>query len=137
MKKMIAVLAIVLSACGATSKKETASVTRAKPDTVRTVAMYALGNTGQIRIDEVYRVSKDSVQQVVKDSSGSTVSYEKKVVRDTTYWVPIVDTLRDKAGTVQLDSLGKPKMQVNYYPLPPQFIYQDYHKPLRFDIKKQ
>jgi hypothetical protein len=126
----ILVMIALVYASSCTNGNSTAQFKASPPDTATVMAFYALGNTGQARIDQVFRVSKDTTVMEVVDSSGGKITQRKVTRRDTTYWVPLADTLK-KDGAPVLDSVGKLQIKINYAPLPPLYIYQDYNKPLK------
>jgi hypothetical protein len=106
--------------------KGTQSFKPQKEDTVKTVALFVLGNSGELRVDFAFKIKKDMQVPVLVDSSGGTVTTKSKWVRDSVYLVPIADTVRGTDKKPKLDSLGRSSMEVIWYPINKHFILNDF-----------
>lgn len=127
MKKII--LAIALFAVLACKHERSTPLSHQaqKNDTVRTTAIYILGSTREIHVDYCFRITKDTLAFSTIDSTGDQMVAQKKWVRDTSYFVPVQDTVKEN-GRAMLDSLGHPKMRITFYQLPNRYILQDFNK---------
>ena len=87
-----------------------------KRDTTKTLAVYTLPlHPHHVYFDAVYRVIKDSF-------------YTKPVnswAKDTSYYLPRIDTLRDKNNNPIKDSLGNTSIQVLFYLASPNQVVHD------------
>jgi len=121
MKKFIIYLSLIALSCN--GNKEVA-FKRSPPDTIMTLLVYK--NNG-IKWDLGYRLRKDSFMFVGIDS----LTQKKGWARYSEYFVPLIDSLRDKDGKVLIDSVSqKPKVQLRYYPCPINLILADLNKNL-------
>lgn len=111
MKQFLALLLLTLTI--ASCSNSGSSFKRSKNDTVKTLAIYK--TPAGYRYTDVYKVSMDSFMFFDQDSATKV----KKWDRFQQYFVPRVDTL------IGADSLGKPKLQTNYYPVPSSIIIKD------------
>lgn len=118
MKKVVIVplaFVVILFSC----KSGGSNFKHSKSDTIKSWAIYDLQQQG-VRSTDVYTISHDSMYFVDKDSTTKV----KKWARAKDYFVPQVDTVK-VAGVIQLDTLGKPKLTTNYYPIPPSWVVRD------------
>jgi hypothetical protein len=123
MKPLLAtiVLSVLISCSNSSSFK------KSTPDTTKTVAVYT-NRAGALFIDYVVRVASDSFMLVSTDTTTSEVVSKRKWVRDTSYFVPLVDTLRDAANKPVLDSNGKSTLRLWWVPSDKKYIIQDFNK---------
>jgi hypothetical protein len=108
--------AYVLMGCN--RNKPTQAFKHSPSDTIMTLLVYK--NNG-IRWDMGYRIRKDSFMFFGVDS----VTQKKNWTRYAEYFVPLIDSLRDKEGKALFDSTGKAKTQLKYYPCPANLIFGD------------
>lgn len=120
---IIAVAATLLASCN--SNPGGSPQRSSSADTVQSFAKYVID--GKANESVVFLTVKDTFKLTSTDSTADHVTMAKKWVKDTTYFVPITDSLRDSARRPILDTLKKPKMQTKWYPWPRRFIIYDYH----------
>ncbi len=130
-KTAIILLVIIFYSCGS---GETKPIQSSRPDTLATLAKFFITENSW-REDYLDRIIKDSVKGIVDSANGK---FEKKVVRDTTYYFTYADTVRVN-GKPSLDSSGKVKLGLRTVPVPNKWIIIDYNIDLRklfFENKK-
>lgn len=124
MKKTIIILALLVTVISILfSCKEEKRVHNfiPKSDTMQTLALYKPSGR-QITFGIIYRITKDTFK----------VSYQSEKIqwtRDTLYYAPVTDTIRDAATRKpQLDSTGKAKIYTQYLLINKSFVWVDADK---------
>ena len=117
MKRAILILMAVVTFVSCETKKSVNVIP--KSDTIKTLAIYMYNKN--ISYAVIYRITKDTFRMAPVDSLTS----KKQWVKDTMYFIPIQDTVRDEKGKPRLDSLGKFKFVENYYPYRNDLIWLD------------
>ena len=124
----IAIGIIIGIACSGKSKKETPA-TYLKTDTSWTVVAYSYDwNLNDHRITTARRIIQDMEKMVAVDSSGGTVTSEKKRIKDTFYLVPIFEPVMDSTKKIIKTVIGKDSLRVTWTKLPPELLLVDYNK---------
>lgn len=96
------VMAMIIIQAVSCKSKATKLPTKSLPDTSRVIGVFVDLKGEDIRHDIVYRVIKDSIKV---DTSNVLRNI---VTKDSLYFVPVVDSARDRAtGKPSFDSLGK------------------------------
>lgn len=118
-----AVLSLILISCGNTSAPDL-SFKKQPPDTILTTIQYAFRwDYSDYRTATAQKIIKDTFDLIAIDS----ITQRRKMVRDSFYFVQLLDTVRDAKGIV-LDSLGNPKMEAKLFNVPRQIILQDFNR---------
>ncbi len=126
MKKQLLLLGISIITLTSCKNDGVKTFKQSPSDTTKTMCLYVLNNRQQF-LDWTIRVTKDSFMYVKSDTAGNKVTQEKKWIRDTLYFVPVIDTLRDTQGKFILDSLGKPQPKLFWPQAPKKYIIKDFN----------
>lgn len=113
---MIAVVLVLLLIGNAKCNNGGKGFKPSPSDTIKTVCLYVEPLKGNLALDYVIRITKDSVG--LKD--GKVIKF-----RDSLYFTPFITELK-KDGKPVLDSLGKPKVELAWQPHPKNLIIQDF-----------
>lgn len=117
------VIILFISSCN--NKSSSDSGHDSKPDTAHILAYYFSPDSTE-HTEFVFRITKEEFRFAFKDSTSSSLNFAKKWVIDTTYYVPVLDTLRDSIGKAKFDNNGKIQTGITYKgPYPNQFILVD------------
>jgi len=102
-KHILGLVLIVSLIINVKCKNKSASLsTKSLPDTSRVIGVFVDLKGEDIRHDIVYRVIKDSIKVDTSNVMRNIVT------KDSLYFVPVVDSVRDRAtGKPSFDSLGK------------------------------
>lgn len=117
MKKLLIPITIFLTSCGAVTDKE---YKLSKRDTSVVACLYVY-NQKDLKVDLVYRLIKDTIGFTKIDEE----TLKRLPHRDTTYYAPVPDTLRDANGQPVKDSLGNYMWTSVYLLLPKKFFLRD------------
>jgi hypothetical protein len=109
------------------NNNKTESFKHSPNDTLKTVAVYMMGNEGELRYGYTYKVLCDTMTMVKKDSN----SMELKWGRDSLYYIPLVDTIRDKFNKPVKDSIGNYNYSVTWVNIERSNIIHDYNKNIK------
>lgn len=102
--------------------KSSTGFKRNPPDTIRTAVLYYFPPQKGYRLEVVYRISKDSFDYFDLDST----TKKKTWSRVKTYYVPVLDTLRNEFGKPIIDSATKKVKFFTFYPeLGAKFVKSD------------
>jgi hypothetical protein len=117
MKRAIIILMAVVTFVSCETKKSVNVIP--KSDTIKTLAIYMYNKNLSYAV--IYRITKDTFRMAPVDSLTS----KKQWVKDTMYFIPIQDTVRDEKGKPRLDSMGKQMFIENYYPYRNDLVWLD------------
>lgn len=134
MKKAIAVLSlisIIILSCGTSSDNYKHSA----PDSVTTVTLYA-NRAGVLSLDWTVRITQDSFRVLDADTSKDAIVQKRSWGRVTTYYIPILDSIRGKDGKPLADSLNKFQKELIWIPHDTKFIVKDFEFTRPFTLKK-
>lgn len=114
-------LSVLMYAC-TNSNSAPAENSKRPNDTTQIVGVFEMGQQRALRMDFMWRVTKDTLS-ISKDSSKLTWA------RDTSYFAPIQDTIRNPTTYKPvLDSVGKPQLGIFWVPLPRQNVWKEFNK---------
>jgi hypothetical protein len=117
--------------CNESHSNEIPKLTTKSSDTIKTVLAYP--QNGQLIINVGFRIIRDTTVLTTKDS----VTFTKTWTKDTTYFIPITDTVRDKQMKPKLDSIThKPTLTTYYYPVLKKTILLDGNKDIPTILKE-
>jgi hypothetical protein len=126
MKIIILVTACLLAiSCNNNSKH-----VQTKDIRIVTVARYATTEWTKSAEGLVIKIIKDTFSYQNSENSSDQITLKKNWYRDSFYFVPTEDTVKEN-GKIVLDSLKKPKKQLSYHYLPKELLLIDYNKNIK------
>lgn len=117
MKRAIIILMAVVTFISCETKKTVNIIP--KSDTMKTLCIYWYKNEPIYSV--IFRVTKDTFKMVAVDNETS----KKKWTKDTVYFIPVTDTVRDVKGLPLRDTLGAYKFLTQYFTYPNNLIWLD------------
>ena len=95
-----------------------------KPDTIKTLMLYAAPDKDQLQYELGYRIIKDILKFVKVDA----ITYKQKKTVDTSYFVPVLYQQKDSLNNPLFDKEGKPITSMAYVYIPPTSVFIDGNK---------